>query len=37
MKYGEGKGGGVLKFVGGPMGVVYGEVLVNGVRAFLNS
>ena len=37
MKYGEGKGGGVLKFVGGPMGVVYGEVLVNGGRAFLNT
>ena len=27
---GRGKGGGALEFVGGPMGVGYGEVLVKG-------
>ena len=34
----RGKGGGVLKFVEGPMGVVYGrEALVKGGRAFLST
>ena len=34
----RGKGGGVLKFVEGPMGVVYGKVaLVKGGRAFLST
>ena len=30
------KGGGVLKFVGGLMGVAYGEALMKGGRAFLS-
>ena len=33
---GSGKGGGALEFVGGFMGVDYGEVLVKGGRAFLS-
>ena len=36
MKYGEGKGGGALEFVGGLMGLDYGEILVKGGRAFLS-
>ena len=35
-KYGEGQGGGVLKYVGGLMDVVYGEVVIKGGRAFLS-
>ena len=34
-KYGEGQGGGVLKCVGGLMGVDYGEALMEGGRASL--
>ena len=30
------KGGGVLMFVGGLMGVAYGEALMKGGRAFLS-
>ena len=30
------KGGGVLKFAGGFMGVTYGEALMKGERAFLS-
>ena len=30
------KGGGVLKFAGGLMGVAYGEALMKGGRAFLS-
>ena len=33
---GRGKGGGALEFVGGLIGVGYGEVLVKGGRAFLS-
>ena len=33
---GRRKGGGALEFVGGPMGVGYGEVLVKGGRVFLS-
>jgi len=33
----RGKGGGVLKFVEGPIGVVYGEALVKGGWAFLST
>ena len=33
---GRRKGGGALEFIGGLMGVDYGEVLVKGGRAFLS-
>ena len=35
-KYGEGQGGGVLMFVGGLMGVAYGEALMKDGKAFLS-
>ena len=35
-KYGKGQGGGVILFVGGLMGVAYGEALMKGGRAFLS-
>ena len=35
-KYGEDPGGGVLKCAGGPMGVAYGEALMEGGRASLS-
>ena len=34
---GKGNGGGALEFVEGLMGVVYGESLVKGGRAFLST
>ena len=36
MIYGEEKRGGALEFIGGLMGVDYGEVLVKGGQAFLS-
>ena len=36
IKYGKGKGGGVLKFAGGLMDMAFGEAFMKGGRAFLS-